>query len=551
MSPDLPISAGVTPQPSRRPIWALSLGVLVAFFGLYAATAQHGVSWQDSGEFQYRVLVGDYHWHSGIARAHPLYILLARGFTACFPLSARFYAINLFSGLGMAVALALLASLIYRLTQSRWRALLAVTLLGLAHMSWWMATIAEVYTWSLAGLMAELYILSRYLSARQGRWLVFLFAVNGMHVAIHNVALLNLPVHLAFLVGHLLARGEGRMCSDRLRRTGAPRTGSLVLLAMASAAWLAGAGLLMAQVLQEFARTGQGLAVLRSLLFGVGYQGHVLGLHAPAWRQVAANFALAGVSLFNPCWILALPGLFKGQIGKMRAPLLALTVLHILFWIRYFVPDQATFVLPTLGLLAVWAGIGCGPRQGGGEDTSGRRPRGIGRLVPQAHRSGRVWVALGMAFAVGLPWLLSRTTDAMGVAVQRSRTLPFRNEVRYWLVPWKQGEDSAERFVTAVDQQLEAGDVLVADATAAGPLLAARAVGRLSNRWQLVTPWSDVAEQVRVAEGLAGHARVFVVSPVTGYAPQWLVSPTLKYVREGVLWRVVRGEKGSSKVREF
>ena len=80
------------PPVGRRPVWVFSLVVLAAFYLLYAFTAQRGVSWQDSGEFQYRAFIGDYHWHSGIARAHPLYILLARGFAAGFAPASRLHA---------------------------------------------------------------------------------------------------------------------------------------------------------------------------------------------------------------------------------------------------------------------------------------------------------------------------------------------------------------------------------------------------------------------------------------------------------------------------
>lgn len=529
-------------------MWVFSLAVLVAFCLLYAFTAQRGVSWQDSGEFQYRVLVGDYHWHSGIARAHPLYILLARGFAAGFAPASRFHAINLLSGLGMSVALAFLAALIVELTRSRWRALLAVVLLGSAHMGWWMATIAEVYTWSLAGLIAEIFLVWRYVTTRQGRWLVLLFAVNGLHASIHNNALLNLPVHLALLVGHWRSGGRGRGAASwaaAVESSGPAAGGAAnrwVLPAGAMMAWLAGASMLVGLVVQEVWRTGQLLEVMQSLLFGTGYQAQVLGLQSPEWRQVGANLALAGLSLLNPGWLLAGIGLCRARIGALRKPLLALTLLHGLFWIRYFVPDQSTFVLPSLGLLAIWAGVGCGHRATAGGAASGARDHTLMRLLPQTWRGGLVTILLGLLSAAGLPWLLSHTAAAAGRDVRRSRQLPFRNEARYWVVPWKQNEDSAARFVAAVDAQLGAGDWLVADATAAGPLLAARAAGWLSHPWRLVTPWSTPAEQAGAHAALDRGARVFVVSPVKGYAPAWLLTPGLRAVREGVLWRIVGRE---------
>lgn len=546
-------------QPTRttQPLLPRALpvaGVFVAFTVLYVLTAQRGVGWQDSGLLQSRVLTSDYQGYSGLALAHPLYILIARGFASCFPASSRFTAINLCSGVGMATALAFLAALVGRLTASRRQVILAVTFLGLSHMAWWMATIAEVYTWALAALMAELYILSRYFPQRQGGWLVLLFAVNGLHLAIHNTAWLSLPVFLLLLPGFL----RGRPLAVRL--------GWMVA---AGAAWVAAAGPLLALVGREYVRTGEGLATLQSLLFGSGYQVRVLGLEAPIWRQTVANFALAGVSLLNPCWLLALPGLaecfahsvdrISGSAGLMhgsckdqharpdcralpavmRLPLLALTVLHLLFWIRYFVPDQATFVLPTLGLLAVWAGIGGAPGASG-KVPEGRTPAWWARgwWMPSQRRGGPIWLAVGMACAVCGPLVLRAVVATARIEINRSRRLPFRDEVRYWLLPWKQDERSAENFVQGVGRQLGAGDILVADATAAGPLLAARARGPRTESWRLITPWSGETDAELAALASQPPARLYVVSPVPGYAPAVLLAPERRAVREGLLWRL-------------
>ena len=49
-------------------------------FVLYALTAQQGVSWQDSGMLQFRIVTGDYTGNLGLALAHPLYIAIGRLF---------------------------------------------------------------------------------------------------------------------------------------------------------------------------------------------------------------------------------------------------------------------------------------------------------------------------------------------------------------------------------------------------------------------------------------------------------------------------------------
>src|SRR5574344_659460 len=138
--------------------------VFCGFLALYLFTAQRGVSWQDSGEFQYRVLAGDFTGIFGLALAHPLYIALARLFAAPFSGDAAIFAVTAFSSFTAALALLLLAALVLRLTQNYLAALVSVLTLGFAHMFWTLGCLAEVYTLSLAFLFAELLCLSHILS---------------------------------------------------------------------------------------------------------------------------------------------------------------------------------------------------------------------------------------------------------------------------------------------------------------------------------------------------------------------------------------------------
>ena len=134
--------------------------------------------------------------------------------------------------------------------------------------------------------------------------------------------------------------------------------------------------------------------------------------------------------------------------------------------------------------------------------------------------------------------MLDAAARRAGLDLARSRALPFREEPGYWLLPWKQGEDSAERFVSAVGKQLARGDVLFADSTAAGPLMAARQAGVLGREWRLMTPWSGEAEEEWRALLRDEARRVYVVSPVTGYVPGVVLEEAKGFVREGVLHRV-------------
>lgn len=494
----------------------LSCVIFSAFLMLYALTCQRGVGWQDSGIFQYSALSGITvlpvdSCGGGLAVVHPTYRIAVHMFSRCFPEPLRVYAANLFSGAGMAVALGLLFCLLRRLTGDVKAAVAATVTLGLAQMPWWLATIAEVYTWSLMFLFAELLCLLNASEDKRARWWAALAFVNGVHLSVHNLALLNLPVYGVFFFRTYRREPLSAVC----RR-----------VATCAGMWLCGAAVLLRFFFKDVGVTHSVAVSLKSLLVGQNFGGKVMGTGGVSWRLAVMNWGLAGVSLMNPCWLFALLG-FKRQdtarntsfrMSGYRACLLALTVIHFLFWVRYFVPDQVTFVLPTLGLLAIWMGIGIAS---------------YGLRIA----NGKWWavLAVGVVSSVGIPPML---VSAARAHVTRVRELPFRDEARYWLVPWKQNENSAQRFADTLRESLQEGDVLIGDLTAANPLVAESVLRPL--RYRLVSGWTeeDESETVRVIDqALENKQRVFIVSPHRSYTIGAILEK-YQFEREGVLWRV-------------
>lgn len=476
---------------------------------LYAVTAQRGVSWQDSGEFQYRVLSHDYFWISGIARAHPAYIAGAELFLSFFPVSCHLTALSLFSGLGMSIALLFLARILSHLKLKPSTIFIAVVTLGLSHMAWWMSTVAEVYTWSLAFWLAEIlcvvHLCEEEQKASTTLWIWILLALlNGLHASIHNFAFLNLPVY-ALLFFYLHWR------KNVLR--------SFILLVLTAFAWFAGASLLIALFQLEWQENQSFIATLQSLLFGREFEAVVKGTRTINWPLAKMNFALASISLLNPAWCFVF---FAGRTwrkqGVFKIALLGLTAIHALFWIRYFVPDQATFILPTLALLSVWVAIGL--------DSLTLRPKTLVALA-----------ALIILSSIITPLVIHNVLQTKQGGVKRARELPFREESGYWLFPWKHHERSAAQFLDHVRTIIKGGDVLIADNTAAGPLMAAQAAGLLTTQIRLITFFTGETEAelltlVETAE------RVYIVSPVAGYASPALLTGRFHFEKEGVLYRV-------------
>jgi len=425
--------------PPVRGLWVLCA---VVFAALYVATAQRGASWQDSGQdsglHQWRVRVGSFRGQFGLATSHPLYVAAGQ-VIARVPVGTLEWRLNAFSGVGMAVALANLACVGAVLTGRRWTGLAVVAMLAVAHTVWWLATIAETYTWSAAGLTAELWLLVLLLRRPRARTLAALALVSGLGWSLHNLALLPLPVYVVAAVALVVRR--------RLPARA---------LAAAAGAYLVGAGAYLVLIGQAAVESGSIRTAIGSALFG-RYAGEATNLLALSkyWRANLALAALNFVNVLAPLAVIGWFGLRRRLGGPLAAAVAAITAIEILFVVRYPVPDQFTFLLPTLMMLGVAAAVGLA-------------------VVADASRRWPVAAIVTCVLSVAAPPVVYATAPhlvrAAGLYAGRSRQLPYRDELRYWLVPWKHNEDSAERFAADALAQAAPDGVIVADGTALRPL---------------------------------------------------------------------------------
>ena len=307
----------------------------------------------------------------------------------------------------MAIALANLAAVLFLLTEKRWIGFIIAAIFTLTHTVWWLSTIAEVYTLSLAGLSTELWLL--ILLLRKPRWylLAGLAFVNGLGLAIHNLALLPLPVY-------------GMVALFLIKRKRLPIWSSVVALFC----YLIGAAPISLSLVAVFAfHTGNIWNTLQTALFG-RYVTSVFNLTSFS-ASFKVNAVLIALNFVNVLLPLAIVGWmnFRKRIGHMLATALgAITLIELIFAIRYNVPDQFTFFLPSLFMIAVAAGIGLW-------------------VLVDTSRSWRNAAIIACIVSIIIQPLfyavMPRLVEASGIAVNRARVLSFRNEVRYWLVPWE------------------------------------------------------------------------------------------------------------------
>jgi hypothetical protein len=453
-------------------------------FGLltlvYVLTAQRGASWQDSGRFQYRVINGSFTDSMGLALSHPLYILLAKGFSYVF-WGNVLWAVSAFSGVGAAVAAANLYLLARWTNATAAQATVVAVAFGLTPTVWWLSTVAEVYTASIALLSTE--ILLVHLLTRSGRaapsrssvLIGLLGLTQGLHFSDHNFALVTVPV-VGVLLWVMVRRRD-----IRRRQTVWWFVGLLV-----------GSLPIIVIFIRDLHRTRSVVTSLRSLLVG-DYLNQILsgGPLVDAWRNNLPLVALNAMTVVVPfgVWVMFRRRIIPTGGDLFRIYLVAATVLHIAFFIRYSVPDLFTFALPSLLLLTAWT------------STAVHR---LPKLAPA--------VAGGVAVNVVALWILPAALAVMGIHRLRKVEVPHRNEAAYWIQPWKQSENSAERFSKEIFA-LPVHSAVLADDTRRSPLLAYRqATG--SRRDLDLVPYvpPDVPPHLFQVLSVTGHP-MFVVMP--------------------------------------
>lgn len=222
-----------------RPLGRLYLVLLLLSLALYASTAQRGSAWQDSGIFQWRTVHFNLTGWLGLALSHPLLIVLGKAL-ALLPFGPVPWRINLVSAIAGAVTVANIGIFVRRLAPERPAAAwIAAGSYGLAHTSWWLATICESQALFAALFTAQLHVILTLVRRPSVSMAALLGLLTGLALNAHNLALLALPVYGVALIV---------MCARR--RVSAGAIGAFV------AAWLAGASFFLVLIILRATQFG-------------------------------------------------------------------------------------------------------------------------------------------------------------------------------------------------------------------------------------------------------------------------------------------------------
>jgi hypothetical protein len=501
----------VTNQKPKLSLWYIS--VLGCVLLLYAVSCAPGALWQDSGLIQYRIWHNDIEGFLGLALSHPLFYILAIA-VKYIPLGEFIWRVNLISAIAAAVVIANMFLLVRLWLGRNLPAVVAAVTLAVSHTFWSHACIIETYTLWAAIFTAELIILLQYTKTQRAVYLYWLGLLNGLAIAVHNLALIPLLCYAVFFIVLLVKKNV--------------RFRDLAIIALL---WIIGALPYEYLIVKSIIQTGSITGTLASAAFGLRWQGAVLNTALSA-KIIKENFLFILLNFPTPNLLLFFAGffgLFKVSPSRsFRNISLSLIVLFFIFAFRYTVPDRYAFFLPFYCMASVVAGLGA--------------------YLLQERVNHKVFAYLILFFGllpVGIYAVVPALVERMQFDMGTRSHIPYRNDYKYFLQPWKTGYRGAERFADEVLDAAESNAVIFADSTTVAPLLLIQQIKGKRPDVKIVSgivsSKNAPSFNEHTIEQLLQSRAVYVVSRQEGFCPSFVLD-NYELLPSGLIWKVIKRE---------
>lgn len=524
----------VAPQTSSS--LPLTAAAFIAGAILYGLTCAPGLLWQDSAMFQHRVWFTDHLGDSGLPLAHPLYIWLAKAFTLLVPFGDFAWRVNLFSAFVGAASLAVMMRLLMDLTRSVAAAVIGTIALAVSHTFWTHSVIAEVYNLYALGLLLELWFVQRFLVAQRATWLYAAMFVNGLSVANHLLALLHAPAYGVLIIAAFRSR-------ILTLRNVAAAVGSFAVGSLPYT-WL---------IIDDLA-TGRGAwVVLKESLVGPPDRSQrVLATTFSFARQVLRSAQYFAMNFPTPLLVLAPVGLWmlwrRRRDRTFGVFVFLVFVVDFVFAFRYPVPDQFVFFTPCYVITALAVAVGSLALAEGGKSNREGRAESSALLNVSFKPAIRFTLTVFALMPIVVYWLAPAILERLKFDIGAKRDIPYRDTLRYFIQPWKNGETSATRFAEAALASAQPNGLLYADTTIKNVLVYYRdIVGRYPG--VTLTTGHDTIPRPPVIDRtpeaiepfvLAGKA--FVCSDLPDYVPLWM-RERFELIPHGIIYQIVPREQ--------
>lgn len=481
---------------------------------LYVVSCAPGMLWQDSGLVQYRVWNNDIEGFMGLATSHPLFYILAIG-VKYVPFGEFPHKINLVSAIAAAVAVANMFLFVRLWIGKKLPAVIAAVTLAVSHTFWLHASMIETYTLWAALFLAELIMLLQFTKTSRVRYLWCLGFISGLSISVHMLASIPLMCYAVFTT-FLIVRKKINLRDLEL----------VVLLC------IIGALPYEYLIIKNMIQTGDITGTLASAAFGRRWQGAVLNT-SMSMSIVKENILYILLNFPTPN-ILLLPAgclaLFKVSLHKgLRNVLLGLIVLFLVFASRYTVPDRYSFFIPFYCAASIFIGLGT-------------------YFLQERANSASFTIAvifLGL-IPIGVYAAAPLLAEKMNINIGTRGDIPYRNDAKYFLQPWKTGYTGADRFATEAMELVEENAVIYADITTVAPLLLTRQIkGKRPDVAIISGSYNSENAPKFEAQSLGKLIKdrpIYVISKKPGYCPDFVLD-NYNLTRKGILWEVAESNE--------
>jgi hypothetical protein len=296
--------------------------------------------------------------------------------------------------------------------------------------------------------------------------------------------------------------------------------------------WIAGALPYEYLIVKNIIQTGDLWGTLASAAFGQRWQAAVLNTSLST-KIIKENLLYILLNFPTPNFLLFFAGCFTllktSPDRSFKNVMLVLTVLFFLFASRYTVPDRYAFFIPFYCLVSILIGLGM-------DTLLSRKNLNVGAFLVL------VFCALPVSVYAALPLM----AEKMQLNIGTRNDIPYRDDYKYFLRPWKTGYKGAERFAGEALDPAEDNAVIYADITTVGPLLYLQEVKGKRQDVKIVSSTVHSKDAPKFDEQtisqLLEAKPMYVVSPRPGYCPQFVLD-NYKLIKAGILWQVVKPEE--------
>jgi len=458
--------------------------VFICVFSLYLLTLAPDLVWQDQGDYQYQSAKLVLNIPGDVVRVHPLYVLISHclGRTGLFSYA---YSANLVSALFTAITVANVYLLIFLLTKNSLSGVLASLIFAFAHSVWFLGVQAQTYGMANAALSAAYILAVCYIFTDKVRYLFWMGLICGLGISIHMMSQIGFAVLVVWIFIQCLKR--------RI---------SFVHFLTIIALWGVGAGVYWVVIAIEYYRSGDLIGTLYSAICG-RWASAIFNIDkVPALLKKSVLFFI--LNFPTPLVFFAIPGLYysftKLKDRAIAWILIVSIVLYIIFAMRYDVPNQNNFFLPSYMLVSIYIGIG---------------------VAFVIKRPGRTTVTILTALLLLIPPSyvgISKYASWRQICPGVSHRIPYRDVYEYYLLPWQHNQVGPRRLVTEVFEKLPPRAILLLDSTPFSVFIYAQEIDNIRPDIELVE--GDKLTDQLMAKISAGQ-RLFNLYGM-GDCPKWV-----------------------------